>query len=135
MDKHLYKIPAILYSIMIFLLSSMPQNRIPRVEIFGFDKIVHFCEYTIYALTLMLAYTRAKRPAIYKNAFVVSVITGAVYAASDEFHQLFVAGRDCSLVDFTADTLGLILGAYLFTRIVKYRNPDDELVFRKTSHK
>jgi len=135
MFSHLFKIPAILYSILIFFLSSLPQRDLPPIQIFGFDKVVHTIEYLLYGMTLMLAYTRSKSSFILKNAFTVSVFTGLLYAVTDEVHQLFVAGRDCNFWDFSADAFGVIIGIYLFSKIVKYNNPEDEVLYRQTSHK
>lgn len=135
MYRHLYKLPAILYSILIFFLSSLPQSEIPHVRIIGFDKFLHFTEYLLYGMTLMLAYTRAKSPLVLKNAFTASVITGILYAVSDEIHQLFVVGRDCSIGDFSADALGVTFGVFLFLKIIRYHNPEDEILYQQTSHK
>ena len=83
----------------------------------------------------MLAYTRAKGALFNKNALTASILSGVLYAVSDEIHQLFVPGRDCNIIDFSADALGIVAGVYLFTKISKYQNLNDELLFRKTSHK
>jgi len=133
--KHLYKLPAILYSILIFYLSSLPQRELPQVPIFGFDKISHFLEYLFYAMTLMLAFTKSKSTFFQKNAVVVSAVTGLLYAASDEFHQLYVAGRDCTLSDFIADAIGVIVGIYLFRKLIRYDHSGDDIIYQKTSHK
>ena len=135
MLRHLYKLPAILYSILIFYLSSLPQRDLPPIHIFGFDKIVHSIEYLLYGMTLMLAYTQSKSSFIFKNAVTFSVFTGLIYAASDEIHQLFIAGRDCNFWDFSADAFGVIFGIILFSKIVKYDNPDDEIFYQQIYHK
>jgi len=38
------------------------------------------------------------------------ILTGGIYAASDEIHQYFVPGRSCDFLDWLADILGLALG-------------------------
>ena len=135
MSRHWYKLPAIFYSILIFFLSSLPQSEIPHVRIIGFDKFLHFTEYLLYGMTLMLAYTRAKSSIVLKNAFTVSAVTGILYAVTDEIHQLFVIGRDCSIADFSADALGVVFGIFLFWKIIRYHNPDDEILYQQTLHK
>jgi len=45
---------------------------------------------------------------------VLSVIFTSVYAATDEFHQRFVAGRSCELRDWAIDTAGAIVAAICF---------------------
>ncbi|MCK4640510.1 MAG: VanZ family protein [Candidatus Marinimicrobia bacterium] len=130
-----YKIPAILYSILIFFLSSIPQSKLPPVRLFSFDKIVHLIEYLLYGMTLMLAYSRSTSDKIIHNAFKLSLMTGIIYAATDEIHQLYVPGRDCSIFDFAADAAGVFLGVYLFSKIIKHKTGPEELIYQSTTHK
>lgn len=39
-----------------------------------------------------------------------------LYAASDEWHQMYVIGRDASIVDLVLDGTGIWLGIWLFDR-------------------
>lgn len=48
--------------------------------------------------------------------------TGALYALSDEIHQVFVPGRMAQLTDFVRDAVGILLGMLLF-RLLR-RNHD-----------
>jgi len=53
--------------------------------------------------------------ALAKNGFkgrgaLISFLICAVYATSDEFHQLFVPGRGCQLKDVVIDSTGYIVG-------------------------
>ena len=41
---------------------------------------------------------------------VLTFVITAAYAASDEFHQLFVDGRACQITDFLTDSFGALLG-------------------------
>ncbi|MGF0032687.1 VanZ family protein [Bariatricus sp. SGI.154] len=45
-----------------------------------------------------------------RKSIYYSVITGVAYAASDEFHQLFVPGRAGRITDVMIDSLGLMMG-------------------------
>lgn len=130
-----YKIPAILYSGLIFFLSSIQQNSIPPVSLFGFDKIVHLIEYLIYGLTLMLAYSKSKSKKIVNNAFGISLITGILYAVSDEIHQFFVPGWDMSIFDLSADVLGIFFGLIIFNKIVQYKTNSEDLHYQNITHK
>lgn len=49
-----------------------------------------------------------------KPSFVFAVMLTSIYAATDEFHQLFVEGRSCQITDWAIDTAGAILGALGF---------------------
>lgn len=65
----------------------------------------HFAEYAVLAGLLW----RALRPVMSKTLFWtygLSLVVAALYAASDEFHQSFVPGRDASVDDFSFDVAG-----------------------------
>ena len=50
-----------------------------------------------------------------KRQFLAALLTAAVYAATDEFHQYFIPGRSAEVMDVCIDTLGASIGlAILF---------------------
>lgn len=53
-----------------------------------------------------------------KPSFVFAVMLTSIYAATDEFHQLFVEERSCQITDWAIDTAGAILGALGFLVIL-----------------
>jgi len=96
---------------------------LPPPTLFQLDRIVrklaHVTEYA--ALTLVLYH--ALRPSTangwHGRSGLLSILAGALYAASDELHQLFVPGRRASVWDWCIDMAGVILGisaAYLWAR-------------------
>ena len=117
-----YHLPAIAFAVLIFLGSSLTSIP-PEITYFDFqDKIMHFFEYLVFGYLLCRSSSRWRiklKPAWLKAA---ALITGALYAASDEIHQLFVAGRECSFYDFTADVFGLAVGAATFYIFAVSRN-------------
>jgi VanZ family protein len=131
----LSKIPAILYSLLIYFLSSIPQQNIPPIRLLDFDKFLHLIEYLLYGCTLVLAFARSKSEKIAANSTMLSIITGILYAISDEVHQIWVPGRDCNLFDFIADATGLLIGIFLFQKLLHYRLEKEDLIYQKTSHK
>ena len=135
MVRLLYKIPAILYSILIYFLSSIPQGEFPKLRLLDFDKFLHVVEYLLYGCTLLLAFRYTKREKIARNSIKYSILTGILYAISDEIHQIWVAGRDCNIFDLLADTAGLLLGIFLFQKLMNYRLHKEDLKYRETIHK
>ncbi len=92
--------PVVLWAGLIFGLSSIPSL---GTGLGTWDlvlrKIAHFCEYGVLGLLL----TRATpRPA--------AVAIGVLYAASDELHQHFVAGRHAAFRDVAIDAAGVLTG-------------------------
>jgi VanZ family protein len=45
---------------------------------------------------------------------LVAILITSAYGASDEFHQWFVPNRSCDVWDWTADTIGGILGIVVY---------------------
>lgn len=77
-------------------------------------KGAHMAEYAV----LLLLYHRALRMEQAKRPGLCALILCAAYAATDEFHQGFVAGRGPGVIDVGIDTLGagIALG---ITHIIK----------------
>lgn len=116
-----YKIPIIAYSVLIFIISSLSLNEVPSLKIGLLDKLVHFGEYTIYGLLLMLAFATAKSNKIVRYSISLSLCVGILFGLLDEIHQYFVPGRTCSVLDLLADVIGVWFGTFLFSKIVKHR--------------
>lgn len=53
------------------------------------------------------------------KVFLLSFLSGVLYAATDEIHQLFVEGRSCQLTDVMVDSAGVLLGMAVFALLVK----------------
>jgi VanZ family protein len=72
-------------------------------------KCAHLTEYAVLALLLWRALHKPRkndvRPWQWSHAGVALVVT-TLYAASDEFHQLFVPSREASVWDVLLDTAG-----------------------------
>jgi VanZ family protein len=68
-------------------------------------KTAHFTEYFILGLFLYLFIEEFKITSTY---WYVALI-GLVFAATDEFHQLFVSGRTAKITDVLIDTSGIML--------------------------
>ena len=101
MRQPLYLAPAILWASLIFFLSS--QESLPTVmaSFPGMDKLVHATFYAILAGLLLFA---ARKPS--PRAMTYAVLLTSLYGVTDEFHQYFVPGRSCDVLDWCADTTG-----------------------------
>ena len=52
---------------------------------------------------------------------ILLFVLGAVFAASDEWHQSFVPGRDPSAGDFVADLMGIVAGYVVVQALRRWR--------------
>jgi VanZ family protein len=108
--KYLLKLPALLAAGAIWIASS--QSVVPRPRgIPGFDKALHLTAYAGLAVALALWYSREQWRTRRFQRVVLIVLIASLYGISDEIHQYFVPGRDCSVWDWIADVLGAVLGA------------------------
>ena len=71
-------------------------------------KTGHFLEYMALGCTFVLPYALLVRKK-YK-IFILSEISSVFYACTDEFHQLFVEGRDGNFKDVGIDGTGALIG-------------------------
>ncbi|MGO9641646.1 MAG: VanZ family protein [Candidatus Acidiferrales bacterium] len=81
-------------------------------------KGAHLTEYFVFSM-LLLHGIRAGRKEWRLQWALIALLAAALYASSDEFHQMFVPGRNASIWDVMIDTTGATLAqvaAYLFSR-------------------
>ncbi len=74
-------------------------------------KLAHFSIYMVVGILMMLLMNTYKIKQFYRIA--ISLITGIIYASSDEIHQLFIPGRSAMITDVMIDTLGVSVGILL----------------------
>ena len=120
-SKYRYWIPATLYMALIFWLSSRPSPEELRIiPLIARLKIVHMIEYGMlyYFVWHALRATSTYRPV---EILILAFFIVVLYGLTDEFHQIFVAGRTARLIDVVADGIGGIITAFvlkLFRRTV-----------------
>jgi VanZ family protein len=99
--------PVVLWAAVIFAFSAVPDL---GTGLGTWDlvlrKLAHAGEFALLGALLLRA-LGAERPALG---------LGVAYAASDEVHQLFVAGRNGSPLDVSIDAVGVALGVALWRR-------------------
>ncbi len=105
--------PAVLMMTVIFYLSSTPGQDLPSFGVVDFlvKKGGHFTGYAILGLAFLrgLGMQRKRDPWL-------AVLLVLLYAASDELHQMYTAGRHSSPVDVGIDVAGASLAVWLTTQ-------------------
>ena len=84
-------------------------------------KLAHFSEYALLGFSLMLHIAQIEKKITVRLPWLWAWAVGTIYAASDEFHQGFVAGRGPSVRDVMIDSTGVIAGALLLLWIIRRR--------------
>ncbi len=116
-------LPLAAWVMLIFSLSSIPSISSEGVKLpSGFDKVIHFVEYAIFAVLFYrgLSYDGMR---IRYLVLIIVVLTGTGVGALDEMYQSYIPGRDSSVLDLAADSAGIVFGliaaAYRHVRILK----------------
>ena len=104
--------PVIGWAMLIFIASSIPSLQAPDLGFSPQDKVAHVIEYGIFGIllqrSLISIYGKKKR------AYILCFLLGVGYGITDEVHQLFVEGREASIYDVIADSLGVLLGQLIY---------------------
>lgn len=107
--------PAILWALLIFVVSSIPNLSAPKLGIEFQDKWQHLIVYGIFGYLLCRAfYFQDVYRGIKHHYIFYTILVGILYGITDEIHQYFVPGRYSETLDVIADALGVLLGLLLF---------------------
>lgn len=87
---------------------------------FAVRKLAHFTEYAILSVFYTIGLIGFNIHKKYNKGYLIliSSIMCCLYSVTDEFHQLFVSGRNGNIRDICIDTLGGITGAVFVTIIL-----------------
>jgi VanZ family protein len=98
------------WMMLIYFLSSQPS--LPAVSLFsGTDLLAHATFYGVLCIFLARSLVPS-RVTTWKRVLLLTILVTA-YGITDEYHQLFVPGRNASLWDMLADGLGGFLAALM----------------------
>lgn len=81
-------------------------------------KSAHMAEYAVLGMLLVLCMREYLPPDWKKFRLPSALITGILYAGSDEFHQRFVPGRSGELRDVLIDSIGVFAGIIVISVIL-----------------
>ena len=115
--------PTVIWGLTILILTSIPTLKPPDLGVGFSDKIAHAGVYGVFALLLIRSFSHGLTNT--NQTPQMSFLTGIVFGAVDELHQLFIPGRYAEWVDYAADVLGtglVVLGYIVWRRIHQPRN-------------
>lgn len=73
-------------------------------------KCAHFSEFAALGFFLLGFFKALSWKIPLRRPALVTAVTGALYAVSDELHQGFVSGRSTELLDVVIDSAGVLFG-------------------------
>lgn len=89
-----------------------PNNKkeiIVKNSSFYIRKIAHITEYLILGF---LTFNLLKQYSVTNIYYAIGL--SILYSCTDEFHQLFISGRSGSIRDVLIDSIGILIGTYLY---------------------
>jgi VanZ family protein len=106
--------PALIVMVIIFTFSNTPGPDLPNLGVLDtlFKKGAHMTGYALLAMGFTRGINRLDRKALL-GAWILAVL----YAATDEYHQVFIPGRHPSPVDVGIDSVGAMFGLFLITKV------------------
>jgi VanZ family protein len=98
--------------IFIFILSSIPDTKVEALGSWEFlvRKIAHAFLFGVLATLIGKAWQGSRQRSLTGKQGVGILCFAVLYAASDEWHQIFVPGRYGTVLDVVIDTVGAIGG-------------------------
>jgi len=91
---------------LIWIVSSIPSEDMPSLQILSVDKLAHMGVYFVLGY-LMDIWLRGKQISPVRRGLIYLLIL--ISAALDEYHQTFIPGRSVSFFDFLANAFGLLI--------------------------
>ena len=115
--KHI--LPGFFWAIFILILSGLSPDNFSEVDFFHPDKLVHFGEYALLALFLIVGLKKQYSfPKLRCKAFLIGISTSILYGVLLEFVQMgYFQDREGDMFDIAANTLGAFFGYVLFKAI------------------
>ena len=115
MTKFKLFIPALLWLLIILVLSGYPGNQLPKVAVWQFDKLIHTLMYAILSFLLILPFFEQFLNG--DNRFSIGLVIiffGVFYGGFMETLQEYIfLNRSGNWIDFIANTVGAILGVLI----------------------
>ncbi len=119
-----YHLPPMLYALLVIGLSSIPNLKTPFLHKYPVDKILHFCEYAVFAGLTFRSFIRFPWLRTTQTVALAAIGGLALFAAGDELYQNFIPGRRPDIRDFSTDLLGAGLVVMIMWSIAR-RQPRD----------
>jgi len=115
------RFPALLWTIIIFILLALPGNMLPseeHLEVPNLDKYVHIILFASFVFLWSIYYaTRQEKKTHSGKRFLLIMIIACLYGTAMEYVQkYFIPNRDFDIYDIASDVAGAVAG-YVTVRL------------------
>ncbi|HEY5464930.1 MAG TPA: VanZ family protein [Hanamia sp.] len=118
-------LPGIAWFFIVAVLTLMPGSDIPKVgwldSIQNFDKIVHAGLFGGLTFLFSLPYFKINFSFVQKRNYLIRISLAAIiWGITVEFIQRYIPGRDFDLLDWAADSAGVLIAYWICIKIMKH---------------
>ena len=113
-----YFIGAILWALLILVLTLTPSSSLPDTSLFSYDKIGHIVIFLVLSY-LFTSGLNANKPSKLKANILTSISLTMIYGIIIEVSQAFIPERGMEFLDLVANCSGSILGISMFYVSIK----------------
>lgn len=116
-------LPGIAWFFLVLILICLPGDDLPKVgdwmSAIYFDKWVHVGMFSVLAFLFMIPFCKSDMTRINKWSFIIKIaISISIWGLTTEFIQkFFIPGRSFDLLDWAADSVGVILAVVVCRRL------------------
>lgn len=104
-------LPATVVVSVIFWLSH--QTTWPDFAVGYPDWLLHGAAYAVVGMTFWYGMGGDWKRPLTSPTLIVALVLASAYGAFDEFHQSFIVGRSAAVLDWVADSIGVLIGAFV----------------------
>lgn len=112
-------IPGIIWFLLVFILIALPQQDIPEVDNWYhqiyIDKWIHAGIFGVLALLFMWPFYKSATDSN-KKVYIIIAVLGSIWGYVTECIQIIVPGRSYDLLDWFADSLGVLIALLFILR-------------------
>jgi VanZ family protein len=113
-------LPAILWALVILILTSLPKLTPPPLGFKAQDKLYHFLVYAVFGFLWLRACVQ-NQPDFPRGVMWRCVLYSSFFAILDELHQLFIPGRQADVLDATANISGILFGVFMYNILLNMK--------------
>lgn len=115
-----YNLFGIIWSLLIMLVSLLPQGTSSSNYGSGTDKFIHLVMYAVLSLLLVVGFQKQSLNTYLKfNAIKIALIASNIYGILIELLQLFTTARTFEIHDVLANSGGTLIGVAIFWILYK----------------
>ncbi len=103
----------IMWALIILIVSVLPSEKYPQIDIINIDKIIHFLVYAVLSFLVLKSFQLNFEMTFPREDVLFTLILCIGYGILLELVQLVIPGRNFSLIDMAFNAAGAVFGVLI----------------------